>query len=394
MKMKDRPVDRITLAPLVFLCVPPGLVEHARHRLRNRFAPFGPIVIGLGQTITSSPTVKTAFKQYQRIEATGLWRPSPDEQRREVVVSIGEATLTISDFNDRPLTHWSLAALERQNPGVFPAIYNPDGDPGETLELDQSETTMIEAIDKLQRAIERARPHPGRLRWASVGGVVAAVVALLVFWLPGALQSHVVSVLPQIKRQEIGEMVLRRIERVSGRACNARDAQASLRALAQRTGVRRVVILPAGVQESLGLPGGIVLLNRALVEDFEDPAVAAGYIIAERARAAQQDPMDELLDRTGTVAAFRLLTTGGLTPGQIDTYTEQVLSEPRPEIADEPLLQSFAQARLPSTPYAYARDITGETVLPLIEADPMAAEPLDQVLPDRDWVRLQNICSD
>lgn len=338
--------------------------------------------------------MKTAFKKYQRIEATGLWRPSPDDQRREVVVSIGEATLTISDFNDRPLTHWSLAALERQNPGAYPAIFNPDGDPGETLELDQSETTMIDAIDKLQRAIDRARPRPGRLRWASVGGVSAAVAALLLFWLPGALQSHVVNVLPQVKRQEIGEAILQRIERVSGRACNARDAQASLRMLAQRTGVRRVVILPAGVQESLGLPGGTVLLNRALVEDFEDPAVAAGYIIAERARAAQQDPLDELLDRTGIAAAFRLLTTGELTSAQVDAYTEQVLADPRPEVSEDALLQAFAQARLPSTPYAYARDITGETVLPLIEADPMAGQPLDPLMPDRDWVRLQNICSD
>ena len=119
--------------------------------------------------------MKTALKQYQRIEATGLWRPSPDVQRREVVVSLGEATLTISDFNEQALTHWSLAALERQNPGVFPAIFNPDGDPDETLELEDSETTMIEAIDRLQRAIDRARPHPGRLRWFSVAGVVAAV---------------------------------------------------------------------------------------------------------------------------------------------------------------------------------------------------------------------------
>ena len=336
----------------------------------------------------------TALKQYQRIEATGLWRPSPDEQRREVVVSIGEATLTITDFNDRALTHWSLAALERQNPGKFPAIYSPDGDPDETLELDQSETTMIEAIDRLQRAIDRARPHPGRLRWASVGGVVAAVAAVMLFWLPGALQGHVVKVVPEIKRQDIGNTILQRIERVSGRACTSADAQMSLKKLAVRTGVRRIIVLPAGVQESLGLPGGIVLLNRALVEDNEDPAVAAGYIIAERARAAELDPLDDLLDRTGPTAAFRLLTTGELTAQIVDTYTEQVLSEPRPAISDDDLLAFFAQAALPSAPYAYARDITGETVLGLIEADPMAGQPQQQVLPDRDWIRLQNICGE
>ncbi len=336
----------------------------------------------------------TALKQYQRIEATGLWRPSPDEQRREVVVSIGEATLTISDFNDRALTHWSLAALERQNPGVFPAIFNPDGDPDETLELAESEKTMLEAIDRLQRAIDKARPHPGRLRWLSVGGVVAAVLAVMLLWLPGALQSHVVSVVPEVKRQEIGDAILKRIERVSGRACISRDAQASLDRLAKRTGVRQIIILPAGVQDSLSLPGGTVLLSRSLVEDHEDPAVAAGYVIAERARSEQQDPLDDLLDRTGASSAFRLLTTGGLTPQIVDSYSEQVLSEPRPSVTDEALLAMFAQAALPSTPYAYARDITGETVLGLIEADPMAGRTLEQVLPDRDWVRLQNICGE
>ncbi len=336
----------------------------------------------------------TALKQYQRIEATGLWRPSPDIQRREVVVSIGEATLTISDFNDRALTHWSLAALERQNPGGYPAIFNPDGDPDETLELAESETTMIEAIDRLQRAIDRSRPHPGRLRWLSVGGVVAAVAALLLLWLPVALQSHVVSVVPKIKRQDIGDTILQRIERVSGRACASEDAKAALDMLAKRTGVRQIVILPAGVQNSLSLPGGTVLLSRTLVEDHEDPAVAAGYVIAERARSEAHDPLDDLLDRTGPTTAFRLLTTGELTPQIIDSYTEQVLSEPRPSLPDQELLAVFAQAALPSTPYAYARDITGETVLGLIEADPMAGRSQEQVLPDRDWVRLQNICGE
>ena len=52
----------------------------------------------------------------------------------------------------------------------------------------------------------------------------------------------------------------------------------------------------------------------------------------------------------------------------------------------------FAQAAVPSSPYAYARDITGETTLGLIEADPMAGRTLEQVLPDRDWVLLQSIC--
>mgnify|MGYP005990444423 FL=1 len=47
----------------------------------------------------------TALTKYDRLEATGLWRPAPDGQRREVIVSIGNATLMISDMNDQAIAH-------------------------------------------------------------------------------------------------------------------------------------------------------------------------------------------------------------------------------------------------------------------------------------------------
>ena len=55
----------------------------------------------------------TALTQYQRLESSGLWREAPDAQRREVIVTFGDASIIITDKNERPLTHWSLAALIR-----------------------------------------------------------------------------------------------------------------------------------------------------------------------------------------------------------------------------------------------------------------------------------------
>lgn len=334
----------------------------------------------------------TALREYERLEATGLWRASPEDQRREVIVSVGKATLTITDVNDKALAHWSLAAIERVNPGQRPAIFHPDGDPGEVLELAASEAAMIDAIEKLRLAIARARPRPGRLRLFSVLGSIAAVVALLVFWLPGALTRHTVSVVPDVKRQAIGEALLARIERVGSPACTTPETAPVLARLANRTGVRRVVVMRAGVRDSLHLPGGIILLNKTLIENFDDPAVAAGFILSERARATRYDPLAELLSAAGPLASFRLLTTGELSPANLDRYGELLLVAPRPALSDEATLSIFAQMAIPSTPYAFARDITGETVLGLIEADPMAGRSLEPVLPDRDWVLLQNIC--
>jgi len=334
----------------------------------------------------------TALKKYDRIEATGLWRASPDVQRREVIVSIGNATLLISDMKDQPLTHWSLAAIARANPGTRPAIYYPDGDEGETLELPEDEVQMIDAIEKLRRAVNRARPRPGRLRWLGVGLSIAAVLALIFFWLPGAMRDNTLRVVPQVKRASLGTALLDRLQRVSGTACNTPAGLTALSRLAARLNVDKLAVLPDMNGPSLHLPGGLIVLDRSVIEDFEEPDVAAGYILAEVARRADLDPLRALLDAVGPRENFRLLTTGDLSPQSLDTYAEHLstTAPAPPEITA--LLALFDAASLRSTPYARARDITGETVLELIEADPMAGRPTEPLLSDGDWLRLQGIC--
>lgn len=334
----------------------------------------------------------TALTKYARLEATGLWRQRPDSQRRDVIVSLGEASLTIAHISGEPLTHWSLAAVERANHGEMPAIYHPNGDASEMLELDDDASDLIDAIERLRRAIEKSRPRQGRLRQVSVLAVLAVFTLLLVFWLPDALVRHAVRILPDIKRQEIGAALVGRIERVAGTACITDDARTGLGRLAQRTGVRKIVVLPAGIPDSLHLPGGIVLLNKSLIEDYEDPAITAGFVLAARVRAQAHDPMTRLLRQAGPQAALRLLTTGTLPPRTIDRAAEGVLLETPVAPPHEDLLALFADTAITSQPYAYARDVTGETVLPLIEADPMAGQDPNPVLADRDWVLLQTIC--
>ncbi|WP_299738138.1 hypothetical protein [uncultured Roseobacter sp.] len=334
----------------------------------------------------------TALKKYARLEASGLWRASEDAQRREVIVSIGDATLMISDMRDQAITHWSLAAVHRANPGKRPAIYHPDGDPGETLELDAGEAQMIDAIEKLRRAVERGRPRPGRLRWLGMTLSIATVVAVGVFWVPQALVNHTLSVVPQVKRVDIGEALLARIERMTGPACANPAGLKALSTLRARLGADKISVMPGAVQTSLHLPGQHILLNRALVEDFEEPDVAAGYAIVEQNLSRRDDPLRALLEIGGTWASFQMLTTGELKSEILDGYAEHLLTRQRQQPDPETLLPVFEAAQLRSTPYAYARDITGETVLPLIEADPMAGTPSRSLLNDADWLRLQNIC--
>lgn len=337
----------------------------------------------------------TALPEYERLESTGVWRPMPDEQRRDVIVSVGDATLVIYDMADRAIAHWSLPAVERLNPTKTPAVYCPGTDASDELEI--ADNTMIDAIERVRQAIARRRPGPDHLHSVLLGGGLIAALALSVFWLPEALIRHTASVVPDATRTEIRTRLLANIRRVAGAPCENRNGRRALDRLSRRLNPDqpgRAVILASGVTSSAHLPGGLILLNRALVEDYEDPSVVAGYILAESARARAEDPIETLMLTAGPMAAFHLLTTGGVRDDTLAQYAEDLLAVPMAPVATETLLALFAAAGVPSTPYAYARDISGETTLPLIEADPVTSARATPVLPDSAWVSLQGICGE
>lgn len=336
----------------------------------------------------------TALSQYERLESTGLWRAAPGEQRREVTVSFGDATLVIADSAGRPLTHWSLAAIERVNPGQRPAVFAPDAERSETLEVEDD--IMIGAVETVRKTIARRRPRPGRLRWFGLAMSVAGVAALGFLWLPDALRNHTLGVVPPAKRSEIGATLLGHMQRLTGPSCRDAVGTAALTRLRARVlgagSEIQLVVVPGGVVTSRSLPGGITLLNRGLVEDYEDPAVVAGYVLAELANNLSSDPLDPLLKAAGLRATITLLTTGDLPPEVLRSYAETLVSTPAAAPDTDRLIDQFARAEIAASPFAYAVDITGETTLDLIEADPMAGRVPPPILSDGDWVALQGIC--
>ena len=337
----------------------------------------------------------TALTEFSRLESGGLWRPSPEDQRRDVVISLGEATITISDTADRPLTHWSLPAVRRLNVGERPALFSPDAEAIETLEI--TDDLMIDAIEKVRKTVKRRRARPGRLRGLGTVAVFAGIVGLAVFWLPDALIRQAQSVVPQVKRAEIGATLLGHIQRVTGQTCRSTLGTAALaklhrRALGTEAG-GQVVVVPSGPELAIYLPGGLIVMNRDLIEDTEDPAVVAGHIISAAGQLREADPLTALLEQAGIGTTFSLLTTGEIAPDTLRSYAETVFTDPPPRPSDQILLELFTAAELPSTPYAYSVDVTGETTLGLIEADPMKERDVREVLTDGEWISLQGICS-
>lgn len=335
----------------------------------------------------------TALDAFQRLEAPGIWKADEAAQRRDVVVSFGEATLTIATGNDEPISHWSLAAIRRLNPGERPALFCPGSDSSERLEV--ADPTLIDAIEQVRRSVQRSGPHPRRLRWLTSAVIGVIVLGVAVVWLPGAMIRYTVSVVPDSKRAQIGDALMAQIQTLTGAPCDAPLGRQALADLQQRLmpgDSGRIYVLRSMPQPSLHLPGHRILLNRSVVEDTEEPEAAAGYVLAEDLRMEATDPLHQALSGMGLRASFQLLTTGDISEKLLLDYSEHLLAKLPHTVDDEALLSRFRASGVRATPYAYAVDVTGETTVELIEADPIKPNQAKPVLDDSAWVSLQSIC--
>lgn len=340
-----------------------------------------------------TPVSETALTRYARLESLGIWIPEPGARRVNVLVSFGTATLVITDPQERPLSHWSLAAVTRVNPGNRPALFAPSAEAMELLEIDDD--AMIEALETVRRATRRQQSRGGRVRRLLAAAAFAAVAAGAVLLGPDMLRNQAEQTLPPAARAEIGGKLLDALIRVGGVPCDGPGGSAALARLANRLpGTDRLVLLAGGPDHALPLPGGTIVLGRRMVEDFDLVDVVAGHILAGQSRAAAQDPLRAVLQTAGVSGTLTLLTTGHLPEEIYARHAEHLMRSAAPPAPAQftDLLDRFAAAQLPASPYAYALDITGETTLPLIEADAIGLTEAAPLLADRDWLSLQTIC--
>lgn len=336
----------------------------------------------------------TALRKYLRLESSGLWRERPDMQLRDVVVGLREATLILSDpKTEMALAQWSLPALERLNPGKIPALYGPGADAGETLEIDDAD--MLAALETVRNALERRRPKPGRLRGALLGGFGAVFGALAVFWLPGKLIDYTAAMLPSATHADLGKLAMQDLTRLTGSPCASKSGTDATVALGLRLNPNKPphLLVLRDLDHPLHLPGDWVLLPAKLLEKSKSPDTVAGFVLAEMQRSTLVDPSRALLETAGLVATLRLLASGSIDVSAVKGYGETLLAKPVTNLEPEPLLALFKTAGVSSSAYAYALDPSGETTLPLIEADPFPNGSQPAALDDTAWQNLQTICA-
>ena len=334
----------------------------------------------------------TALDKFDRLESGGIWKENPDAQRRDVTVSFGKATLVLSDAAGRPLTHWSLPAIGRENSGSRPAVFTPDRDATETLEIEDD--IMIDAIEQVRKALIKQRPHPGKLRGRIALGLTAILLAGALFWAPGAFTQKTLSVVPQSKQNEIGAIILGHYQRLTGPTCRSALGTPALNGLHQRligaqtTG--QLVVVKDLPQGAAALPGGIVMIDRRLIEQRDDPAIVAGYVLAASAGRADHDPLEDLLTTAGLQATMTLFTTGEVPDAVLRDYAATIQQAPQTTTNATAVRAAFDAAAVPGTPYLEDRQAASDTFAAFADMEISSDAP--PIMSDSDWVRLQGIC--
>ncbi|MBK4217238.1 hypothetical protein JJJ17_15005 [Paracoccus caeni] len=338
----------------------------------------------------------TALTEFQRLESQGSWRETPDARLREVVVSVGSATLILSDpKSDSPLSHWSLPAVTRLNPGKMPAIYAPGPDAtDETVEIDDQ--LMIDAIERVHRAIESHRAHPGRLRGGMTILAVLAMLAAAIFWLPDAIIRHAAHISPPAQARAVGKAILTDMERSTGAACKRASGQAVLDYLTPRLigDDAQVHVVPVPISGARRLPGNVYVLGNDLLRAAPGPETAAAHLIAAKLAVEDDTLRLEAMSYAGFLSAMRLMTLGTLSSDAMTGFAEGLLQQPPQRPQDDRLLAELRQRGIAAEPYARSLDPTGQSVLALIEGDPArTGGQLKSLLTAEQWRALQQICA-
>ena len=333
----------------------------------------------------------TALKEFDRLESIGLWKEGDLAQRREVIVSFGDATLVISDKNENALSHWSLAAVRRIGKGR-PARYSPDLNGEENIEIDDD--TMITAIERIRSGLRRGKPRTGLLRWSLTGMIVACIAGLALFWLPNAMVTYASRVLPDAKVHELGMLTLKTVHGLSGSPCETRAGQSSLAQLHERligSDSGKIYIVDIGARNSAHLPGNIILINRDLVENYSGPEVAAGFVLMEKANAEYKPARQAFFETAGALNTMRFLLTGEIRQASINAFVETQVTKDQAPAPSPELLSLFELANMSSKPFANVTKLAPDH--PLVTDGPIS-ERTTPLLADQDWLALQSICED
>jgi hypothetical protein len=292
----------------------------------------------------------TAIDKYTRLEALGQWRENPDQPPREVVVSFENATLVLSDLDENPLCHWAMAATSRMSLENTKAVYTPDTEGFETLEIDDAE--MVEAIAQVSRAAVTLKRRTPWLRWIFLGFIMAILGAIF-YATPSLLRGQAVRMTGPESARKLGTDMVATLDADICREPRADVARELFQSRVFPDGGTLLLIARNQSHASV-FPGGVVVIGGDALRSMQTPDELAE--LATTLVAQSETTMTQLFETSSPRELFEYITSGRLSDERLAIAAQNIIDGPE---IDE-------TAEFTST-----------------------GQPL---LRDQDWVTLQGIC--
>jgi len=372
---------------------------------------------GRGGGAAGNDTV-TALTRYAKLEAVGTYRQSEAAAPVEVVLSFGARSLIIMGMDDRAIAHWPLASL-RGRPADRGLTLAPDAHAVERVETE--DVDMIAAIHAvcpdLMRAEPPAPPRRHRRNWARPLAVVAAIALVAGFLGLPAMAPQIARAMPVDQARALGLSLVATLRRAAPRplqTCTSADGRGALATVVARVateGIAPVVhILDRPGQTALLLPGGVIMIDRGLLDRLRSPEELAGLLAHLLGHAAHRDPLRHLLGQASSWQIVRLWL--GFVPDDEARRTMLGLLSGAPlgaateRAADAWTHRRLGQRGLPSSVYGRLASRLADspvgvqhgwgaaTLAAADAADRIGAARFTPALDDRAWLALQNICDE
>lgn len=292
----------------------------------------------------------TALEKYTRLETLGQWRESPEAAPKEVIVSFGNATLLLSDVNENPLGHWAMAATLQISLDGSRAIYTPDTEGYETLEIDDAQ--MVEAIAQVSQIATASKRKTPWLRWISVALILSAGVVLAKAT-PDLLRDQAVRMTSPESARKLGRDMLEVLEFPVCREPRADAARMQLQLRVLPNSDVLLIVTTSITQVSI-LPGNIILIGDTLLRSLQSADDLAAIMHALIAQNTSNTAVAALFYESSPRELFSYITSGSLSDERINQAAQRAIDTPINPLS--------------------------ATIKPV------------QILRDQDWVALQGIC--
>ena len=294
----------------------------------------------------------TALDRYTRLEALGQWREAPEQDPQEVVVSFGNATLVLSDLNEIPLCHWAMAATSRMSLEGSKAVYTPDTEGFETLEIDDAE--MVEAIAQVSRAAVTVNRRTPWLRWVFLM-ILVSIIAAISYVTPTLLRDQALRMTSLESARKMGTDM---VATLGVKICREARADAARELFQSRVfpDGRTLLVIANNQPQVSVFPGGVILIGGNTLQNIQTPNELADLVTA--LAAENETSVARLFEASSLRELFEYITSGTLSKSRLADAANSIINAPN------------VGATMPA----------------------VSGESHQLILRDQDWVALQGIC--